>query len=124
VERKPSLLPQLPEGPLTKELAEQVVERVIVAALPQLTHGLVLSAVEFLKREEVLREAIQLGVALGERYSHEKPTVPAPHEDLRSRMYRAESGVLPNVQTVVPSVVGSPKLPPPPSGRTTKKLGE
>jgi hypothetical protein len=95
VDRKPTL-PELPKEPFTKELAEQMIERVIAVVLPQLTAGLTLPADSFLRREDLLREALYFGVTIGERYTHEKPTVPAP-DRLIDRMRTTESGVLPTV---------------------------
>jgi hypothetical protein len=62
------------------ESAQVELEEVVKFHLPKLTEGRALGAKQFLALEEELRRAVLKGAIIGERYAHEKPTIPGTRQ--------------------------------------------
>jgi hypothetical protein len=95
---------------MSKELADakKEIAAIVEFYLPRLTVGRALSAEQFLELEAELTAAVTKGATVGEKYAHEKPTIPAPARRDRDSN---ESGVLPSVALHPPPVPPVPRIP-------------
>jgi hypothetical protein len=75
------------------EKAQVELEEVVKFHLPKLTEGRALGAKQFLELEEELRRAVLKGAIIGERYAHEKPTIPAPSKEVQAELDALRGGL-------------------------------